>query len=477
MATIQPDDGWSRGNDRLTMTGSGDEYIGTIGILASIVLGLVLAGFMMISAQSAILALSSGAILAITVLLRKVTPLIIVWMILSTFIMLITTRLFPEHHSFVGRGIFWGLLGCVVVALTLDNIFKGRQFIPFDNVWLKGTLAIFVLWAALGVLTSLDHLNTVKQVSKFVIGVVVSYMFYDFFSRAEKNIRIVLRVISLLIIAVAIVTVGISIEALLSGVPIFKRIRLWFWNPNSLGTFLFLGIPILISTGRYVIVNRAMRVFVIGVVLLALFLSFHRTSWVATSACILFLLLRGRMRVPIWLAVIAGLFISALLFPVVGDDFYDYITGERYTGRKEIWQGSLKAAYENPVLGVGAGNSLMIISDYIDTPWLKRSDTHSVYFKNAVEMGVMSVGILLSVYVIFLQSALRIERNLRSDYLRLVTRGIVATFLGLLVHGVFENGFFLTAFSAAEFTVILPYVLIGLPYACKKLEESERLAT
>jgi cell division protein FtsW (lipid II flippase) len=111
------------------------------------------------------------------------------------------------------------------------------------------------------------------------------------------------------------------------------------------------------------------------------------------------------------------------------------------------------------------------MSKYIDTPYLRGQDSHSLYLKNAAEMGFPSVMILLAFYVGFFYSSGKIERTLQSDYLKLATRGVLATFIGLLVHGVFENGFFLTPFVGAEFYVLLPYILMVLPFACKRLEE------
>ena len=115
----------------------------------------------------------------------------------------------------------------------------------------------------------------------------------------------------------------------------------------------------------------------------------------------------------------------------------------------------------------------MNISKYIDTPWLAGQDTHSAYLKNAVEMGFPSVVIMLTFYGMFFFYSNRIEKNLKSDYLKSVTRGATATLLGLLVYSIFENGFFLTPFSAAEFTVIMPYILIAMPFAAKRLEERQ----
>jgi O-antigen ligase len=177
------------------------------------------------------------------------------------------------------------------------------------------------------------------------------------------------------------------------------------------------------------------------------------------------------MRIPILIATLASLLLAALIFPVVGENVYDFATQEQYTGRQEIWRAAWKTAYDYPVFGTGPGNSTQIMSKYIDTPYLRGQDSHSLYLKNAAEMGFPSVMILLAFYVGFFYSSGKIERTLQSDYLKLATRGVLATFIGLLVHGVFENGFFLTPFVGAEFYVLLPYILMVLPFACKRLEE------
>ena len=91
-------------------------------------------------------------------------------------------------------------------------------------------------------------------------------------------------------------------------------------------------------------------------------------------------------------------------------------------------------------------------------------------------MGFFSLAILLAFYVIFFCSLDRIEKHLKSRYLRSVVVGTMATFLGLIVHGIFESGSFLTTFDAGEFHVLFPYILLALPFAAKRLEEGRRSA-
>ncbi len=466
------------GNSRLMTIRGIPKHRGTVIILGSILIGLVLARFMMISPAAGILALSCGIVLASTVLLRKTDYLIYAWFFLTTIVWLVMLRLLPEYYAFVGRGIFWGLLACVIAAWAVDNILRHRQFASFENMPLKTIILIFMLWCTITLFTSIDVFNSVKKLSHIIIAFVASYMFYDFFSRDQNNIKKMLNIVSLVVILVSSIVIGVAIRSYISGIPIYKEIQLWFLNPNVLGSFLFVCSPVLITSGFDFRPIKRLKFVLVSLILLALFLSFHRTSWLALLVSMTYLLWKGRTRLSLAAAIIPVLFVVGLTFPLWGGDFYHYITGERYTGRKIIWQGAWSTARDYPVLGVGLGNSTKIIPEYIDHPYFQShfTNAHSVYLQNAADMGFMSVVTLLAFYTIFLYSSERIEKNLKSRYLKLAVRGAIATFWGLLVHGIFTNFGFLTSFDAAEFHVLFPYILMALPFAAKRLEENRREA-
>jgi O-antigen ligase len=319
--------------------------------------------------------------------------------------------------------------------------------------------------------TSSDVITSVKKLSHIVIAFVSSYMFYDFFSRDENNIKKILNIVSLVVIFFSFLIVATAIYSLISGFPIYKKIELWFLNPNILGSFLFICSPLLITSGfDFRPVKRLKFLFVL-IMLLALFFSFHRSSWLAVLISIGFLLWKGRTKLLLAALIIVSLFVGGLTFPVWKSDLYHSVTGERFSGRREIWKGAWKVACERPVLGTGLGNSGYTYDKYIDTAWLKGQKTHSVYLQNAIEMGFTSVLILFAFYAMLLYCSNRIENNLQSHHLRLGVRGTTATFVGLFVHGIFGNFGIMTSFDAAEFHVLFPYVLMALPFAAKRLEE------
>lgn len=444
---------------------------GAVIIIGSVLVGLALARFVMISPTAGVVAVSAAAV-GLTVLLQKTDHLIVAWFVSTTFVWLILFRLLPTHyHSFVGRGIFWGLLICIMGAWAIDKTLSKGQMLPFDNLPLKATIVCFLLCCILSLFTSVNLFISVKKLFSIVVALTASYVFYDLFSRDVNNIKKFFKIISFMVAILSLFTVCAAGMAYISGEPIYKRIQLWFWNPNVLGSLLFISTPLLITCGFDFRPVNKLKPFFLFLLLLSLLFSFHRTSWLAASVSGIFLLWKSRMKIPMSAAIIIMIFLAGLLTPAVGGDVYDHITGERYSGRKEIWQAAWNTACDYPVLGTGIGNTVGSIDKYIETPWLKSQQTHNVFLQNAVEMGFVSPVILLAFYMIFFYFSKKIEKELKSHYLKLVVRGTVAAFVGLFVHGMFGNFGILVAFDASEFHVLLPYLLLVLPFAAKKLEE------
>lgn len=444
---------------------------GAVIIIGSVLVGLALSRFVMISPTAGVMAVSAAAV-GLTVLLRKTDYLILAWFVSTTFVWFILFRLLPTHyHSFAGRGIFWGLLICIMGAWVIDKTLSKGQLLPFDNLPLKATIVCFLLWCVLSLFTSVNLLFSVKKLFAIVIALAVSYVFYDLFSWDANNIKKFFKAISLIVAIVSLFTIYAAVVAYISGEPIYKRLQLWFYNPNVLGTFLFVCTPLLITCGFDFRPVKKLKPFFLFLLLLALLFSSHRTSWLAASVSVLFLIWKSRMKISVSAVIIVIIFLAGLLAPVIGGDVYDYIAGERYSGRNEIWQAAWNTACDYPIFGIGIGNAVGSFDKYIDTPWLKSQETHNVFLQNAVEMGFMSAVIWLVFYIMFIYFSEKIEKEIKSHYLKLAVRGTTATFLGMFVHGMFGNFGILVPFSAGEFHILLPYLLLALPFAAKRLED------
>jgi O-antigen ligase len=453
---------------------------GWVIVLGSILGGIVLAKSIMVSPLAATFLLSGGIVLAITLFLRQAKYLIVSWIYLTGFVHLILNQIPTHYYPIVGRGAFWGLLICVIAAWAIDNILRGNRFMSFDNMAIKATLLMFVVWSVLSLTTAQDLFISSKHVAHYVIVLVAAYMFYDFFSRDRDNIIRTLRALLYVTFIVCVIIVFSAGRGLIAGANIYKELSLWFQNPNGLGKLLMTCIPILITAGVYHLSSRSLKFLFVSIILLGLFFTFSRSSWIATSVAIVFLQWKGRMGMPIRAGTVFGLLVVALLFPAVSMDTYEYITGPRYTGRIEIWQAAWGIACDYPLLGVGPGYSLYLIPEYIANPHFAKligfENTHSLYLANAADMGFPSVMIWLAFFITFLYYSLRIEGNLKTEYLRLLCRGSTATFLALSVSGIFENGCLLSAFSGSEYHMIVPYMLMAVPFAVRNLDERAETA-
>ena len=449
--------------------------------LFGVLLGLLLARFIQITPFAAMIVLCSGITFVLVVLLRKADLLIFGWFFLTSFFYLIIYRFFPyvlppEYYRLLGTVMFWGLLVCVMAAWAIDNTVCGRSFRPLSELPLSLilVLALFVLWSGLTMISSVDVYHSAKQWSHILIGLGLSYMFYDFFSRDESNLRRMFTLISLLVMVMSLAVIAIALQGLASGSEIYKAISLWFWNPNVVGDFLFSFTPILITSGFYFKPLKGMRFVFLALVLLALFFSSARTSWLAGLCSIAFLFwMSGRHKWALVAGSVALLVLAGMTVPLWRQPLYDFVAGPRYTGRQELWRAAWNVACDYPVLGTGLGNCQEFMNEYIEVAWLRNQNTHNAYLRNAADMGFFSGAITLAFYAIFFHSSWAIERALRSNYLRLAVRGTMATYVGMFVHDMFQNGSMLTYFNAAEAHIMFPYILLALPFAAKILDERQ----
>lgn len=447
---------------------------GFLALLLAVAVGLVLARVIMASLPATLLFVGGSAALVLTVLLQKTEILLYAWFVLTSFIILIVLRFFPQYYSFLGTALFWGLLSCILAAWAMDNIIQRRKFLAFDNIPLIVTVLLFIFWGSVSVFTSTNIDVSIRRFSHIVLSLAATYMFYDFFSRDQRNIRKILTIILIITMFVSISTIITAVHSLLAGKPIYKQLGLWLMGSNSLGGLLCFCLPLLLTAGLFMVNNRALRVLLAVVMLLALFLSFSRTAWIAMLVALAFLLHAGGLKRPLLLTIVfVGLVAVAWWFPFGAEDFFHYVTGERYTGRKTIWKAAWNMAVDHPFFGVGPGNAFGLMVEYLPTTFfqvLGPLDTHSVSLKNAAEMGFVTPLLRLFVIGLIIYNAVKIERTLDSKFLRLVCRGTTATFLAVLVRGMGENGSFLTPFSASEFHLLIPYMALALPFAAKNLE-------
>lgn len=436
-------------------------------ITGVILIGLVLAACILISPRVAAIGLSVSIIITFTVLIRRIDYLIFAWFVLSWLMYWIASQ-FPEtYESLIIRSTFWGLIFCINVSWFIDTILNRRKPTPFDYTAIKVIIFSFLIWLAIPIFITPNIFRGMVTMSRILIAFITSYVLYDFLSRDENSIKRLLTILSVLAISISFGTLVDACYKLVSGITTFKNVYAVLGN-NALGCFLFISSPILITSGLYFNNNKRLKTFLVVILLLALFFSFSRASWLAALVSFSFLLWKNGWKVPLVISIVLVLLIGMILFVGTGEDFYGpYIQEGSYgltgtatlSARWEGWKAAWDIIRNHPVLG--AGGKIEILRE------------HSIYLSTAVSKGLPSLLFIFAFYATFFYSSARIEKALKSQYLKSIVTGSMAALLGLMVYGVFEITGILTDYGAVGWNPLYPYVIAVLPFAAKKVEERQ----
>jgi len=204
-------------------------------------------------------------------------------------------------------------------------------------------------------------------------------------------------------------------------------------NPNDLATLLLLGLPFAafaVSDRQRLLVTRLIGLATLIGSLIVIFLTGSRGALVALAA-LLFLLpifIRGRVRLLLMLAALAGTLLAALLLPdpirrryqTLVKDEVEEVPGMRVVQFAEgsalqrwyLLKASAVITMQNPVFGVGPGNfadahAKMLREVFLRAPWRQ---THNSYTQISSECGLPAALLYVLVLGFCLRTTIRIRR-------------------------------------------------------------------
>jgi len=323
------------------------------------------------------------------------------------------------------------MVGLAAAAFWLVTVIvTGRLRLPS---LLHMTLFLFLLWNAVSVFWSADADRTIEHLGTWIQLFVMIYILWDLYTTRAA----VMSGLQMYILG-SYVVLGNTIVNYFSGNTFYyERFSAAGTNPDDLGTFLALGIPVAWylalskSTNR---VNRLLR-FVnyayIPAALLGIALSGTRTALIATVPGIVFGL-ASLTRVRLWariaifmLLIWAGFTLLPLIPPAslqrLGTTGTEFAGGD-LNGRKTIWREGLAAFAEHPLIGVGSNMYRSVNS--------VGKVAHNSFISVLVELGLIGFGLFLMMITIVIIQALR-QSMWRSGFWLaiLVTWGIGASTL------------------------------------------------
>ena len=233
--------------------------------------------------------------------------------------------------------------------------------------------------------------------------------------------------------------------------PHKNRLFSTFLDPNLLGTYLNIS---LISglclywrnrTGFWTSQNDKLKLFLIGVIVAAIVLTFSRSAYVMLVVELLIFFSFYSRRILFGIVVLGlliGLFVQPVQERIRGAFSVDQSASERIVS----WQNGVYLVSRNPVLGVGFNN---IRESQIENKLLRTNQKSDVNSGSGLDSSLLFVGAttgiigLLSFISLFIYLAISLLQNWKSE-IKLFAVCLIALSFAIMINSQFINSLFFT---------------------------------
>jgi O-antigen ligase len=299
-------------------------------------------------------------------------------------------------------GLAVGMLASGVGVLAI--IEKGRlRSLSAGHV----LMALFVMWAAVSYLWSIDPEETLVVVPVYLRMLIMVFLIWQLAVDAGQQIRL----LQAYVLGTLVPGIDTLYRLMSHNEAAYQRYAGAGSNPDDLGLIMALSIPIayyflLRSKGQIAWLYRVQLVLAGTTILL----SAARGSVLAVAVALSIVpLTAARLKWSQKMAILltAVLLISTALFlvPASSWDRLSTIPNELLagglSGRKSIWAAGLEVFREHPFFGVGAGAYLPSVRHILVVP----NVAHNTFLSVLVELGVIGFGIFCALLGVLLLSA------------------------------------------------------------------------
>lgn len=362
----------------------------------------------------------------------------------------ITIFWLPLINILMYAGLLVSLVGCSGPML---NRTKKKNAIDW-------AIVIFTAVVFISVLTSVNKVLSIYGFIAFCAYPIAYFVFANNIN--EKNLFKVTELIVLsFLVVVAIATVQAMVIIPHSFVDLYKHkkffdllgwdttISIWhgarlvstLGNPNVMGSYLVLILPLLVCMGLRKPSLKSGIVFILGLILL--FFTYSRSAWIGFFISILVILIFSKKRLPTFLILLVLL--SLLLIPTtrhrLQSSFNSYPKSS-FSTRSAIWKTSLDIIRTYPVLGTGINTFYQVYPDFRKAPSEDFSHAHNMILQVGCETGFLGMASFIVFIGLFLVLALKVckkfalEKNTVSDSWVII--GIISATLGFIAQNSFD---------------------------------------
>ena len=340
----------------------------------------------------------------------------------------------------------------VAFALAVNVLVKTEIKIQRSQINLP--LIFFSIWMLLSFLWLSDSISGIVQCSRVIFGILLFFLSIHVIESHQKFQHAINAWIS-----VGFIIASITIyEFLISGFPYlaqhYKKVPTVFTQALRSSIFLsptllasYLNLCIFLAIGKLLILKRTkQRVIIIGVIFVlfcALVFTFSRGGWAGFLCGLIYILYKSnnlkKFIVISLISLIIFIFFSGgIIKEVISMRLISYAHPQEdpaFQERLILWNATKKVILDNPILGVGIGNSsraLDKLSLYYPTRFRY---IHNLYFYILAELGVIGFLLFLLICICIVRAIANFLRENEIEEYKKMTWIFAAGLISYAVHG------------------------------------------
>lgn len=222
-----------------------------------------------------------------------------------------------------------------------------------------------------------------------------------------------------------------------------SRVGSTFSNPNILGEYLIMMIPLALSLLWYrkKLIYKGIFVAMLGLMGICMIFTFSRGAWLGLMlAMVGFFIVRDKRLFALFLI---ALFILPFALPPSVTNRFTSIGNMEDTSssyRMSILLGSLRMAQDYWISGVGLGSQgFKAIYPKYSLAAAYAHHAHNIYIQVILEMGVAGALVFMLIILVFIRAALAHQSKTKDAFLSTVMLAACTGIAGYLVQGLVEN--------------------------------------
>ncbi|MCK4271559.1 O-antigen ligase family protein [bacterium] len=369
----------------------------------------------------------------------------------------------------------WAFVIFIVLLWFLGKAMRGEKiFIPSTSV--NYFIIGFVSWGVLISLNALDPIESFINLLRMSSFFGLFYVFVDVL-QSREGIRktvgvwigtgIFLSMLGIFQYRLSMIRYGIG-----------QRVWATFENPNNLGIFLFLLLPVALSL--FFLRGKLMKKIALGIVILLFLLCLlwtgSRSSWLATYiAFVAFGIIAKKRRFTLLLIALGAILGLAVSYSLLRGELSSLLRiGRGLAFRPILWDISWRIFLDHPLFGVGFGCIPIVFQSYYPVSILSlykllspaAGSPHNLFLQIGAEMGIMGILLLLGFFTAYFLELREGLKRTRDKYYQALVMAFLATLPGLFVHSFFELS---GVIGPGSYTVFF-WLSVALLQAIKRME-------